>query len=101
LAVLVGNLKQIAPRTEHRVLPKLISDLRDREGRDLSLHEALYSANAILQRFIDGMVKTGTHSEPSRDAKSRHATSKNQEIPGGQTESNRPDSQNPSSSRSA
>src|SRR5262249_20788527 len=99
LARVIANLEQISPWAEHRMLAKFVPDFRYGQGRDLLLHERLHATYPVFQRFVDGVVQTGAHGEPCRNAESRDTAGKNEEIPCGQSKADRSRFQTASSSR--
>jgi len=50
------------------MLAEFIPDFRNRQRRDLLLHEALHAADAVFQRVIDGVVEARSHRKKGGDA---------------------------------
>src|SRR5215472_15958173 len=66
----VAYLKEIAAGTKHGMLPKLVPNLGQRQRGDLALHEPGHAANPIPQLVVEGVIDTGLHGKPCRDAES-------------------------------
>ena len=98
---MVADLEEIAPWTQYRMFAKFIPDFRNRQRRNLQVHEFGDTPRAVAQFVVDRMINARSRREPRHNAENGQAAAQNKEIPGRKTEADGSFLQRLSSSRSA